>query len=119
MSVSLIAATLNEIEAVKVVLPKIDRTWVDEIIIVDGGSTDGTVEYCKENGYTVYRQRQKGYGAALCEAIELSRGDFIIEFQPDGNSLPQKIPELIAKISEGFDLVVGSRYKDAAKSLDD
>jgi len=119
MSVSLIAATLNEIEAVKVVLPKIDRTWVDEIIIVDGGSTDGTVEYCKENGFTVYRQRQKGYGAALCEAIELSRGDFIIEFQPDGNSLPQKIPELIAKISEGFDLVVGSRYKDAAKSLDD
>jgi glycosyltransferase involved in cell wall biosynthesis len=119
MAVALIAPTLNEIEAVKVVLSRIDRNSVDEIIIVDGGSTDGTVEYCEQNGFSVLRQQRKGYGAALCEAIEASTGDVIIEFQPDGNSLPEKIPELVAKIREGYDLVVGSRYKDGARSFDD
>jgi glycosyltransferase involved in cell wall biosynthesis len=53
MKTTLIAATLNEIEAVQVVLPQIDKNWIDEIIITDGGSTDGTVEYCRENGYRV------------------------------------------------------------------
>jgi glycosyltransferase involved in cell wall biosynthesis len=48
MKTTLIAATLNEIEAVQVVLPPIDKTWVDDIIITDGGSTDGTVEYCQK-----------------------------------------------------------------------
>ncbi|HWP45267.1 MAG TPA: glycosyltransferase family 2 protein [Blastocatellia bacterium] len=119
MSVSLIAPTLNEIEAVKVVIPQINRDWIDEIIIVDGGSTDGTVDFCRQNGCTVYTQKKKGYGAAMCEAIQIAKGDLIIEFQPDGNSLPEKIPELIAKINEGYDLVVGSRYKDGAKSHDD
>jgi len=118
-TVTLIAPTLNEIEAVSVVLSKIDRDWIDEIIVVDGGSTDGTVEYCEQNGYFVYTQQQKGYSAALREAIQISTGDIIIEFQPDGNSLPHKIPELVTKISEGYDLVIGSRYKDGARSLDD
>lgn len=119
MRVTLIAPTWNEIEAVKVVIPRIKREWVDEIIIADGGSTDGTVEFCREQGCTVYTQKQRGYGAAMCEAITIAKGDVIIEFQPDGNSLPEKIPELIAKISEGYDLVVGSRYIGNAVSYDD
>lgn len=119
MSVTLIAPTLNEIEAVRVVFPRIDRSWVDEFIVVDGGSTDGTVEYCRELGCTVHIQREKGYGAALREAIAISKGDYIIEFQPDGNSLPETIPAMIAKIKEGYDLVIGSRYLEGAKSYDD
>ena len=54
MTVTLIAPTWNEIEAARVVLPQIKREWVDEIIIVDGGSTDGTVEFCQELGLRVY-----------------------------------------------------------------
>ena len=86
MKTSLVAATLNEIEAVQAVLPQIDKSWVDEIIITDGGSTDGTVEYCKEHGYTVVQQKGKGYGSAIQEAVKVAKGDIIIEFPPDGNS---------------------------------
>ena len=44
MKVSLLAMTLNEINGMKAIMPKIRRDWVDQIIVVDGGSTDGTVE---------------------------------------------------------------------------
>ena len=119
MKTTLIAATLNEIEAVQAVLPKIDRSWLDEIIIVDGGSTDGTIEYCRDNGYTVHETHGGGYGAAIKSAVNIAQGDIIIEFPPDGNSLPEKIPEVVAEINKGYDFVIVSRYKDGAKSYDD
>ena len=118
-TVTLIAPTWNEIEAVRVTLPQIQREWVDEIIIADGGSTDGTVEFCQSLGLRVYTQKTRSYGAALREAIAESTGDYIIEFQPDGNSVPEMIPKMIAKIEEGYDLVIGSRYQPGAVSYDD
>ena len=119
MKVTLIAATWNEFEAAQVVLPRIDRKWVDEIIVVDGGSTDGTVEFCKAQGYTVFTQKERGYGSAMKEAAERAIGDFIIEFPPDGNSLPEKVPDVIKKLQEGYDFVVASRYAPGARSDDD
>lgn len=119
MKTTLIAATLNEIEAVQVVLPQIDKSWVDEIIIADGGSTDGTIEYCERHGYRVLKQKDRGYGAAIRQAVEAATGDIIIEFPPDGNSLPEKIPQVIDEIKKGYDFVIVSRYKDGARSYDD
>lgn len=118
LKTTLLAATLNEIETVPITLPMIRKEWVDEILICDGGSTDGTVEWCRSNGYTVLDLRG-GYGAALKRAIALAKGDIIIEYQIDGNSLPETIPVLINKIHEGYDFVAASRYKDGAKSYDD
>lgn len=118
-SVTLIAATLNELEAARVVLPKIDRSVVDEIIVVDGGSTDGTVEFCESHGFTVLRQKVRGYGSAMKEAAEVAKGEYVVEFPPDGNSMPERIPDVVRKLREGYDLVIASRYKDGAKSYDD
>lgn len=117
--VTLIAATLNELEAARVVLPKIDRSVVDEIIVVDGGSTDGTVEFCESHGFTVLRQKARGYGSAMKEAAEVAKGEYVVEFPPDGNSMPERIPDVVRKLREGHDLVIASRYKDGAKSYDD
>jgi glycosyltransferase involved in cell wall biosynthesis len=64
---------LNEIEAIRQVLPTIQRDWVDEIIVVDGGSTDGTVEYCESQGLKVLRQRQRGYGRGMIELIDIAQ----------------------------------------------
>lgn len=119
MKVTLLALTLNEIDGMKAIMPQIDKSWCDQIIIVDGGSTDGTVEWAREQGYTVYIQKEKGVRFAYFEVLPLVEGDIIISFSPDGNSPPESIPALISKMKEGYDLVIGSRYLGPAKSYDD
>ena len=75
--------SLNEIDGMRVVMPKIRSDWVDEIIIVDGGSTDGTIDYAQENGYQIYVQKQEGFRHAYCEILERINTDYIIAFSPD------------------------------------
>jgi glycosyltransferase involved in cell wall biosynthesis len=117
---TLLLPTLNEIEAVQVVVPQIDRGWIDEVLVVDGGSNDGTVEYLRGQGLTVLSQpRGRGYGHAMAFGLERAVGDIVIEFTPDGNSVPADIPRIIAKVNEGYDLVIGSRYLGGARSDDD
>jgi len=111
--------TLNEIEGMRVIMPSIDRRWVDQILVIDGGSTDGTVEWAQQNGYETYVQKQKGFRHAYIEAWPLVRGDVVITFSPDGNSVPELIPELIDKMKQGYDMVIASRYLGDAKSDDD
>jgi len=119
LKVTLLVPTLNEIEGMKAIMPRIRREWVDEIFVVDGGSTDGTVEYAKSQGCRVIRQTRKGVPGAYRDALEHITNDIIITFSPDGNSVPEKIPELVEKMKEGFDMVIVSRYLDGAKSEDD
>jgi len=119
MKVTLLALTLNEIDGMKVIMPQIDKNWCDQILIIDGGSSDGTIEWARENGYEVYVQKQKGIRNAYLETLSMLKGDIIITFSPDGNSPPQSIPALIKKMEEGYDLVIGSRYLGPAKSYDD
>lgn len=111
--------TLNEIEGMKVIMPQVDPQWCEQILVVDGGSKDGTIEYARQMGYDVYVQKQRGLRAAYQESWNLIKGDAVITFSPDGNSPPEYIPQLIAKMNEGYDMVIGSRYFGDAKSEDD
>ena len=120
MNVTLLVMTLNEIEGVKKIMPTIDRNHFLQIIVVDGGSTDGTTEWAKENGYEVYVQKKKGFRHAYFEVWPMIIGDIILTFSPDGNTLVEDMPKLIKKLkNENLDLVIGSRYLDGAKSEDD
>jgi len=103
----------------KAIMPRVKREWVDQIIITDGGSTDGTVEYAREQGYEVYIQKTPGFRHCYFEILDMITGDIIITFSPDGNSIPELIPELIEKMKEDYDMVIASRYLDDAKSEDD
>ena len=119
MKTTLLVMTLNEINGMKAVMPLVDRSWVDQIIVVDGGSTDGTIEWARKNEYEVYIQKQKGFRHAYMEVWPYVTGDVVITFSPDGNSIPELIPQLIEKMREGYDMVIASRYLGDAKSQDD
>ncbi len=83
---TLLLPTLDEIEAVRVIVPQLRRDWVDEIIVVDGGSTDGTVEYLRAAGLRVHRQTVRGYGEGLLEAMRWPRGT------SSSSSIPTETP---------------------------
>lgn len=119
LKVTVILETLNEINGMKWFMPQLQKTWYDQLIIIDGTSTDGTVEYCQANGYPIYFQTGRGLPNALDEAYQLATGDIIITVTPDGNSLPELIPKLADKIREGYDVAIASRYCGGAKSEDD
>ena len=119
MTTTLIALTLNEIDGVKVILPQINCSWCDQILVLDGGSRDGTVEWCRENGYEIYVQKKRGIRHAYLEGLPLVRGDIVLTLSPDGNCPVDAIPTILDKIRQGFDLVIGSRYLGDASSQDD
>jgi len=119
MKITLIVPTLNELGGMKEIMPRIKKEWYDQLIVVDGGSTDGTIEYAKECGYDVYIQKGKGLRQGLREMWHTVTGDVVITFSPDGNSIPELIPTLIDEIKQGYDMVIVSRYAKGAKSLDD
>ena len=119
LKITLLVMTLNEIDGMKAIMPLVNSEWCDQIIVVDGGSTDGTIEWARDQGYEVYVQKQHGFRHAYTEVMPLVSGDVIITFSPDGNSIPELIPDLIAKMSEGYDMVIVSRYLESAKSEDD
>ena len=118
MSVDLLVLTQNEVEGIRAIMPKINRKWVDHIIIVDGGSTDGTVEESKKQGFQVIRQKRKGHGNAIITGVESTNSDYIVIFGPDGNHDPMEIPQLIEKIKEGYDQVLISRFGKTSVNLD-
>ena len=119
MRVTLLVLTLNEIDGMQAIMPKIAPGWCDQVIVVDGGSTDGTIEWARGHGYQVHVQRRRGIRFAYFEVMPMVEGDVIVSFSPDGNCPPEAIPDLIAKMREGCDLVIGSRYLGPASSEDD
>lgn len=119
MRVSLIVFEINEIDGMRAMMPQIRPEWYDELIIVDGGSTDGTIEYARGKGYNLFVQEQRGVGAALNEAVAKATGDVVVLYAPDGSFPVDRIPLMLAKIREGYDVVNVSRYCQGARSYDD
>jgi len=117
--VTLLIPTMNEIAGLKSIMPRIRPGWYDQLIILDGGSTDGTIEYARQRGYEIHVQKRKGLRMAYIENHPNVRGDVVVTFSPDGNSVPERIPDLVAKMEEGFDMVIVSRYIGGARSFDD
>ena len=118
-TVTIFMPTLNEIDGLRAVLPRISREWYDELIVVDGGSTDGTIEYLRSQDVDVRLEERKGVVNAYNQGFHASTGDIFITFTPDGNCLPELIPDLIREARQGYDIVFVSRYLPPARSHDD
>jgi len=116
---TLVILTLNEIEGVTHIFPKLPLHLVDEVLVVDGGSTDGTIEFFEAQGVRVVRQERRGRGEAFRLAVRDARNDFLVFFSPDGNEEPADIPQLVEGLSQGHDMVIGSRFMAGGCSEDD
>ena len=113
---TLVILTLNEIEGVKALYPRLPLDEADEVLAIDGGSQDGTIEFFKEKNIPVFVQEVRGRGEAFRLATEVSRGNLLIFFSPDGNEDPRDIPKLFNLLEEGFDLAVGSRFLPGSRN---
>ncbi len=117
--VSVVIPCLNEVGSIEAVLNDIPKNRVDEVLVADGGSTDGTQELVTKLGYQIVTQKIKGFGAAIKNGIEKAKGDVIIVLNADGSQDPRDIPKLLDKLNEGYDLVLASRYLPGGGSEDD
>lgn len=82
-----------------------------EVVVVDNGSTDGTARIAADRGARVIDEPVKGYGAALRTGIESARGRIIVMGDGDDSYDWSAIGPFVHKIQEGFDLVIGNRFK--------
>lgn len=122
MKVSLVIPVRNEEANIGRLLKEEPKNLLDEIIVVDGKSTDKTVAVCKANlrkSDRVIIQKGMGYGAAIKEGFDAAKGDVVIVMDADGSHNPADIPFLIKKVQEGYDYVMASRYAVGGKSEDD
>ena len=119
MRVALILITWNELDGCKHDVPLIDRSKFDEILCIDGGSKDGTVEYLTAQGIPVYRQSAKGLNQACKDGVAHTTCDAFVFFHPKG-SIPVEDTYKFRKYYEkGYDFVVGSRMMKGAHNEED
>lgn len=122
LTVSVIIPTRNEERCIGRVLQEIPRSIVNEVIVVDGHSTDKTVNEAKSQlkpGDKCLTQEKSGYGAAFLQGFKSAKGDVIVMMDGDGSHHPQDIEKIYAKFKQGYDYVMASRYLQGGKSQDD
>ena len=119
MSTAVIIPVLNEEESLPRVLADIPRELVDEVIVVDNGSTDRSAEVAREHGGRVVVERRRGYGAACLAGIAATEAhDILVFLDGDYSDYPQDMHQLLAPVvGDQADLVIGSRMLDKAARM--
>jgi glycosyltransferase involved in cell wall biosynthesis len=109
-SVTAVIPALDEEGSIGSVLDAIPRDLVQEVIVIDGGSRDGTMAAATARGARVLREHRRGYGRACALGAAAARCDIVVFLDADGAADPREIGDLLAPIAEGrADLVLGSR----------
>ena len=116
MNLTILMPCLNEEATIEACIKKaklfITNNKIDaEILVADNGSTDNSKSIAINNNVRVIDVSQKGYGSTLLEGIKNSKGKFVIFADSDDSYDFSKIAPFIAKLNEGYDLVVGNRFK--------
>ncbi len=119
MSVSVVIPAKNEARNIGWVLERMP-SYVDEIIIVDGLSTDGTLEVAKmiTPDVITVREMRPGKGAAMRAGMDVARGDCIVVMDADGSMDPGEIHLYVSALMAGADLAKGSRFVEGGGSTD-
>lgn len=117
--VSVVIPTLNEAANLPHVLPRIPR-HVHEVIVVDGGSTDGTADVARTllPDVRVVHQERRGKGDALARGFAAAEGEIIVMLDADGSARPEEIERFVDVLARGADFAKGSRFLDGGGSAD-
>ncbi len=110
--ISILLPTRNEPDIEKLIVnihETLSRTAEQFEMVVIDKSDDDTADRAKSVGAEVFKQESKGLGGALKEGLRIARGDVVMTMDADFSHDPRYIPNFLAKIREGFDLVIGSR----------
>lgn len=115
--ITIVIPTLNEEETIKYIVERC-KPFGDEILVVDGHSTDRTAAIASSLDVTVLTDNGKGKGAAIRQALAAARGDIVVFIDADGSHNPEDIPRLLEPIVSGIaDHVTGSRILGAQVSF--
>jgi glycosyltransferase involved in cell wall biosynthesis len=116
--VSVVIPAKNEAKNIGWVLRRLPE--VEELIVVDGQSTDGTVAVARGivPNLLLVNEERPGKGAALRAGFEAASGDYVVMLDADGSMDPAEIPLYVAKLQSGYDLVKGSRFMAGGGSAD-
>ncbi len=117
--VSVVIPALNEEENLPLILTRLPE-WIHEVILVDGNSTDGTVEIARRlcPGIRILHQVGKGKGDALRMGFEAVTGDVVVMLDADGSTDPAEIPAFVQALVDGADFVKGSRFLPGGGTAD-
>ena len=118
-ALSVVIPALNEAKNLPHVLPYIPP-WVDEVLLVDGQSTDGTAEVAQQllPGIRLVHQEGRGKGAALQSGFKVAQGDIIVMLDADGSTDPREIPLFVNALLAGADFAKGSRFVQGGGTAD-
>lgn len=114
--VSIIMPCLNEERTVVTCIKKAygflsDAGLEGEVLIADNGSTDNSVKLARENGARVIHVQEKGYGSALAGGIKAAEFEYVIMGDADDSYDFSSLHGFIEKLNEGYELVMGNRFK--------
>lgn len=120
LDVSVVIPCLNEANSLAFCIEKAMTAFRKsglrgEVIVADNGSTDGSIEIAQFNGATVLRVPERGYGAALKAGISCSRGHYVIMGDADDSYDFSEVPNFVAELRRGYELVMGNRFKGDIK----
>jgi len=120
VDVSVVIPCLNEVNSLAHCVDKAMGAFRNaglsgEVVVADNGSTDGSVELAEGRGARVIRVAERGYGAALRAGIAAARGPFIIMGDADDSYDFADVPRFVEKLREGFDVVMGNRFRGGIK----